>query len=248
MFATSRGFRIRYQVWGSGPALVLLHGLAMWGDRWRDTGYVSALETRFRLVVPDHLGHGQSDMPHEPAAYGLSNLATDVIAVLDAAGVGRAHVWGYSMGARVAENLAVKAPDRVLSLTLGGAAPGLDQEQWRELLPPTVPASWDELFGGLPQAVIDMFKEHNKDFAAIQACVAASSQEATTIRDLQAAPHPTLAYAGADDLPDLVRRQCEALPCQFEIVPGGHAEAFRQSDNILPLVISHIEASAAAPA
>jgi pimeloyl-ACP methyl ester carboxylesterase len=125
MFVNSRGFRIRYQVSGSGPVLVLLHGFPMWGDRWRDRGYVSVLQGRFHLVVPDLLGHGKSDKPHWPVDYGVPNLASDVIAVLDAAGVERAHVWGYSLGTMVAENLAVTVPDRVLSLTLGGSPPAL---------------------------------------------------------------------------------------------------------------------------
>jgi hypothetical protein len=47
--------------------------------------------------VPDLLGFGQSDKPHQPADYGMPNLVSDVIAVLDAAGVERAHVWGYEM-------------------------------------------------------------------------------------------------------------------------------------------------------
>jgi pimeloyl-ACP methyl ester carboxylesterase len=247
MFASSRGFRIRYQMWGSGPALVLLHGFPMWGDRWRDTGYVSALEDRFRVIVPDLLGHGQSDKPHESAAYGMPNMAADVIAVLDAAGADRAHVWGYSMGTNVAQNLAVIAPGRVTSLVLGGYPPGLDQEQERALRGTQVPQTWEEMLDGVPSAVIDMFKAHNEDFAAVQACRAAASETWATIAGLQSAAHPTLAYIGADDdLADLTRQQCVAVPCRLEIVPGNHVQAFRQAGNILPLAISHIDASASA--
>jgi pimeloyl-ACP methyl ester carboxylesterase len=105
--------------------LVLLHGFPMWGDRWKDTGYVAELQDRYQVIVPDLLGFGQSDKPHEPAAYGMLNMASDVIAVLDTAGVARAHVWGYSMGAMVAEKVAVWAPGRVQSLLLGGFRPVL---------------------------------------------------------------------------------------------------------------------------
>jgi len=169
VFVTSRGFRIRYQVWGSGPVLVLLHGFPMWGDRWRDRGYVSVLQGRFLLVVPDLPGHGNSDKPHRPVDYGVSNLAADVIAVLDAVGVERAHVWGYSLGTMVAENLAVTVPNRVLSLTLGGFPPGLDLDQRRAMFPPDkAPVSWDEMFRGWPEPLIDLYKA-NTDLAAVQA-------------------------------------------------------------------------------
>jgi pimeloyl-ACP methyl ester carboxylesterase len=257
MFTTSRGFRIRYQVFGDGPALLLLHGLAMWGDRWRDNGYIDALQGQFRLIVPDHLGHGESDKPHDPAAYGPANLAADALAVMDAEGAGRAHVWGFSMGVTVAEALAAAAPERVLSLILGGHGPGLTEQQRCELLDlDPLPADWDDLFGdGLPQAVIEMFREHNKDFGAIRACVAGLADGATTIGELQAAGHKTLAYMGGDEVwvteepwASLYRRNCEALAAQIEIVPGGHAEAFRQSQNILPQALAHLKAAAPAPA
>jgi pimeloyl-ACP methyl ester carboxylesterase len=245
VFADSRGFRIRYQVWGSGPALVLLHGFLMWGDRWRDTGYVSALENRFQVIVPDLLGHGESDKPHQPAAYGMANMASDVIAVLDAADADRAHVWGYSMGTSVAENLAVTVPGRVQSLLLGGFPPGLDGGERRAVTWPQLPQTWEEMLEGWPQPVADMFKAHN-DFPAVQACLAALADSPTTITDLQAAPHPTLAYIGADDeLADLTRQQCDALPCRLEVVPGEHVQAFRQAENVLPFAIGHRNASAA---
>jgi len=245
VFVNSRGFRIRYQVSGSGPVLLLLHGFPMWGDRWRDRGYVSVLQGRFHLVVPDLLGHGKSDKPHRPADYGVPNLASDVIAVLDAAGVERAHFWGYSLGTMVAENLAVTVPDRVLSLTLGGFPPGLDLDQRRAMFPPAkAPASRDEIFHGWPEPLIGLYKA-NTDLAAVQAIWASLGEQPTTIADLQSSPHPTLAYIGAEDpLLEVTGRQCAALPCRLEVVPGDHMAGFAQAGNILPLAVSHIEASA----
>jgi pimeloyl-ACP methyl ester carboxylesterase len=96
VFVISRGYRIRYQAFGEGPVVVLLHGHPMWGDRWIDRGYVDGLQDRFRLIVPDLLGHGDSDKPHDPVAYGNPNIAADVLAILDAEGVDAAHLWGYS--------------------------------------------------------------------------------------------------------------------------------------------------------
>jgi pimeloyl-ACP methyl ester carboxylesterase len=248
MFAVSRGFRIRYQVFGSGPALVLLHGFPMWGDRWKDTGYVAELESRYQVIVPDLLGHGQSDKPHQPAAYGGKNMASDVIAVLDAAGVDHAHVWGYSMGAVVAQALAVSAPARVLSLVLGGFPPGLDGEQMRAVFgSEPQPQTWDDLLGGWPAPIYEMFRAHNDDLDALLACHSMFGDLPTTLADLRSAPHPTLAYMGADDeRVELARQQCDALPCHLEIVPGEHALAFRQAQNILPLALKHLEETGAA--
>jgi pimeloyl-ACP methyl ester carboxylesterase len=245
VFATSRGFPIRYQVSGTGPAVVLLHGFPMWGERWSDMGYVAELESRYQVIVPDLIGHGQSDKPHEQDAYGAANMASDVIAVLNAGGVDRAHVWGYSMGATVAEALAVSAPDRVVSLVLGGFPPGLDREQWRATFGSEPPQTWDDLLGELPPPIYEMFRAHNDDLEALVACYTAMMADApTAIADLRSAPHPTLAYIGADDgLIELARQQCEALPCRLEIVPGEHALAFRQAENILPLAMKHFEAS-----
>jgi pimeloyl-ACP methyl ester carboxylesterase len=257
MFATSRGFRIHYQVFGDGPALLLLHGLGMWGDRWRDCGYVDALAGQFKLIVPDHLGHGESDKPHDPAAYGPANLAADALAVMDAEGVQQAHVWGFSMGVTVAEVMAVTAPARVLSLILGGYVPGLTRQQRRDALGP-LPSSFDDIFGDdLPREVIDFLSSHNPDFAPIRACVAGVADGDTTVSDLLAASHKTLAYVGADEwwltvtddpLAGVYRANCAALGCPVEIVPGDHALAFRQSQNILPQALAHLEAAAPASA
>jgi pimeloyl-ACP methyl ester carboxylesterase len=246
VFASSRGFRIRYQVFGAGPALVLLHGFPMWGDRWQDMGYVAELESQYQVIVPDLLGHGQSDKPHQPTAYGVPNIASDVIAVLDAAEVDRAHVWGYSMGAIVAEALAVSAPGRVLSLVLGGFPPGLDREQRLSVLWSELPQTWDDLLGGYPPPICETFRAHDDDLEALLAAAALIGDSPTTVADMQSAPHPTLAYIGADDRrTELARQQCDALPCRLEIVPGDHALAFRQAGNILPLAMRHLEAAGA---
>jgi pimeloyl-ACP methyl ester carboxylesterase len=171
-------------------------------------------------------------------------LASDVFSVLDDAGVERAHVWGYSMGARMAEALAVLAPGRVASLVLGGAPFGLTADQWPAERSPTVPQTWEEMLSGLPSSVIAFFRENNDDFAALQARRKADYADdfAVTISDLQAVPHPTFAYIGADDeWLDVARQQAAALPCRLGIVPGDHALAFRKSENVLPLVLSHLD-------
>lgn len=225
---------------------MLVHGYGMWSDRWIDRGYVDGLQHRFRLLVPDLLGHGDSDKPHDPAAYGNPNIAADVLAILDAEHVDAAHVWGYSWGVMIAESLAAGCPERVRSLILGGFPVGLDAGQRAAMEEPAeeLPASIEEMYADWPPELAEIFIARN-DFGALRAVQETVFKFPTTIGDLRAAPHSTLAYYGADDVYfDLARQQAEALPCQFEEVPGDHATAFAQAGNILPAAIAHFDAAA----
>ena len=107
---------------GSGDPILLIHGFASSHVvNWVNTLWVKALTQAGRRVIAlDNRGHGESDKPHDPAAYALPTLAADALAVLDEVGVGRADVMGYSMGARIAAFLALARPERVRSLVLGG--------------------------------------------------------------------------------------------------------------------------------
>lgn len=105
---------------GEGPALLLLHGWGAAGSQWREFGWIDALGSGRRLIMPDVRGHGRSDKPHEPAAYAMDQLVGDVISVLDAEEIREADVCGYSMGAAIAAAAAVAQSHRVRSLTLGG--------------------------------------------------------------------------------------------------------------------------------
>jgi pimeloyl-ACP methyl ester carboxylesterase len=80
-------------------------------------------EANYHLILIDARGHGQSDKPHEPAAYNSPNFTADVVAVLDALAVPKAHFFGYSMGSRIGFGIAEHAPERVYSLILGGNHP-----------------------------------------------------------------------------------------------------------------------------
>lgn len=114
------GTTISYDVSGTGPAVVLLHGSALSRAIWRGLGYVKALHG-FTVVRIDLRGHGRSAKPHESTAYAMDLLVADVLAVLDAAGLAHAAVVGYSFGARVGFSLAATARERVEKLvTLGG--------------------------------------------------------------------------------------------------------------------------------
>ncbi|HVV93919.1 MAG TPA: alpha/beta hydrolase [Hyphomicrobiales bacterium] len=118
----SDGIDIRYVEEGAGDPVLLIHGFASNLEvNWVGTGWVSLLTGHGRRVVAfDHRGHGESTKLYDPDDYRVELLVEDAVRVLDAAGVERADVIGYSMGSRVASYLVDRHPERVGSLVLGG--------------------------------------------------------------------------------------------------------------------------------
>jgi pimeloyl-ACP methyl ester carboxylesterase len=120
-FVTSDGVKIHYVTKGRGTPLVLVHGFALSGEmNWVAPGAVDSLASSFMVVVPDLRGHGRSDKPHDPAAYG-ARFVDDLVALLDRLKIQRAHVAGYSMGGGIGLRLVALHPDRVISFVIGGA-------------------------------------------------------------------------------------------------------------------------------
>ena len=122
-FACNRGQRIHYTVTGSGPLVVLQHGLLMDADSWMQSGIVNGLTDGFRVACVDSLGHGLSDKPTESELYGQEQRSGDIVAVIDDLGYERAHLVGYSMGGWLAVGVAKYRPGRLSSLVIGGWDP-----------------------------------------------------------------------------------------------------------------------------
>jgi pimeloyl-ACP methyl ester carboxylesterase len=118
--------RIHYSVQGEGPPLILHHGTGSNRTTWIRHGYAKVLRERYRLILMDARGHGQSDKPAALEAHALALRVGDVTTVLDALEIPRAHFLGYSMGGWIAFGMAKHAPERLLSLTIGGAHPFAD--------------------------------------------------------------------------------------------------------------------------
>ncbi|HXC54225.1 MAG TPA: alpha/beta fold hydrolase [Rhizomicrobium sp.] len=107
---------------GVGRPMLLIHGFASnRNENWQRLGWYGALERkRIRTVALDLRGHGESAKPHDPALYGREAMAGDILALMDHLGLERAHLMGYSMGARLALAAALRAPHRFATLTVGG--------------------------------------------------------------------------------------------------------------------------------
>lgn len=109
--------------------LVLLHGFT--GDLTTWLTLMEHLPWQQPVWAVDLVGHGRSPVPEDVDAYRMDRQVESVLTALAAAGVTRAHWLGYSMGGRVALALALTAPERVASLTLIGASPGIAEAEAR---------------------------------------------------------------------------------------------------------------------
>lgn len=115
------GARLAYEEHGGGEPL-LLHSGANY-DRRTWSGVRDDLAERYRLVLFDQRGNGDSDKGLE-LAYDPGTLARDVLAVLDACGIDRAHLGGLSRGGRIVLQVAAEHPERVATLLLVSTSPG----------------------------------------------------------------------------------------------------------------------------
>ena len=122
-FATAAdGTAIAYETAGEGTPVVLVHGFgASRAITWANTNWYQTL-TRAgrRLVALDCRGHGQSGKPHDQPSYEEGRMAADVLTVLDALGIAKADIMGYSMGGHIAIRLMHDAPHRIRRAVLAG--------------------------------------------------------------------------------------------------------------------------------
>ena len=121
--ATINGFSMHYQLHGpeSGEPLVLVHGYTGDIGDWFDQ--IDEFSKTHRVLVLDHRGHGDSEGPADISSYTIVQMADDVEALVDHVGFERYHLVGHSMGGGVAQEIALRRAERLLSLTLFGTGP-----------------------------------------------------------------------------------------------------------------------------
>jgi 3-oxoadipate enol-lactonase len=120
LIASNGNIRLHAESAGTGTAVLLVMGLGLPAAAWWRT--VPILARSLRVIAFDNRGCGRSDRP--PGPYALADMAADAVAVLDAAGIDRAHVYGVSMGGMIAQEVGLRYPDRVRALVLGATSPG----------------------------------------------------------------------------------------------------------------------------
>ena len=95
-FVTSKdGTKIAYDVTGSGPAIILLHGGGQERKSWHRAGYVARLAKEFTVVTLDIRGNGESDKPGPVSAYSWERINEDILSVADAIKAPRFALWGF---------------------------------------------------------------------------------------------------------------------------------------------------------
>lgn len=201
---------------GAGEPVLLIHGFGSNHQvNWIGPGWVKTLnETGYRAIAFDHRGHGRSSKSYEPADYTPSRMAGDAAALLDHLGIARAHVFGYSMGARVATFMALEHPPRVGTLILGGLGQGMVEGvgEWdpvaEALLAPDA-ASVTHPRGKMFRAFADQTKS---DRRALAACIE-TSRELVAEEALASLGLPVLVGVGTkDDLAGSARLLAALIP------------------------------------
>jgi pimeloyl-ACP methyl ester carboxylesterase len=210
---------------------------------YRQAGYIDRLATTQRVLIVDPLGHGQSDKPHEAAAYRAPDVAADVIAVLDAAGLKRAALWGYSRGAWLACMAAIEFPHRLTGLILGGA--GLTQPPPTDMPPWVDPLSRGDWAGFWSLFPIPLDAEVRRHFELNDPKALAAERigriESAYVFDLGRVSAPALVYCGGDDDPDDAVPTAQALKTELRIVEGcDHQGAFEAVDSVMPLAVAFL--------
>ena len=121
-FATSLrgGAPLYWESTGTGTPVLLIHGLGLSGGAWWRT--VDALSPTLRVITFDHRGIGRSESLRP--SYTTEAMADDAVSILDELGLESAHVYGISLGGMIAQQLALRHPERIRSLVLGATQPG----------------------------------------------------------------------------------------------------------------------------
>lgn len=230
------GLTIRYAVEGSGPPVLLIHGVGARLDAW--DGVVTALGGRFTTIRYDLRGHGHSTKA--PGPYSATLFAADACALLDHLGVARCHVVGHSLGGLVAQRLALDAPGRVDRLVLLSTVGGRNEDERRRVLERRaivehgIPG--EHFRRSLDRWFTDAFQRANPElierYAARNmendpaAYAAAYRVLATTdlIDELPGIQAPTLIATGEGDIgsnPRMARLMHERIPgSRLQILPG----------------------------
>jgi 3-oxoadipate enol-lactonase len=118
--AENNGVGIYWEETGQGEPILLIMGLGWASCMWHRTRAI--LAAKYRVITFDNRGVGRSEVP--PGPYPIATMAADAAAVLGAAGIERAHIYGLSMGGMIAQEFTLHHPLRVKSLILGCTAAG----------------------------------------------------------------------------------------------------------------------------
>ena len=137
------GVNIHYEAHGDGPAILLSHGYSATCRMW--DGQIAAFKDRYKVIVWDMRGHGESDYPTDAAAYSEALTVGDMAAILDACGETRAIIGGLSLGGYMTMAFHLRHPERCRALMLFDTGPGFKKSEAREAWNQRARARGDDL-------------------------------------------------------------------------------------------------------
>ena len=207
-----------------------------------ELGYVDALKAHHQVILLDARGHGDSDKPHDPAAYDLALRASDVVAVLDALDIPKADYFGYSMGGWIGFGVAKHAPQRFRSFIIGAAHPYPENMQpFRDFMPhrETFSKAIVQAYGGRMTSG-SLARQLNNDLEALRTL----TQDRVSNADvLPSMTMPCMLYVGEADPRFALVKQCAAeMPNvnYFSVPEGDHVGTAMRLDVVMPKVKSFL--------
>lgn len=201
------GLRLHYEIHGQGLPVLLLHGITVsFAGNFAPFGWIAALNARgLQVIGLDFPGHGGSDKPHDPSAYGTTALGQAVLALLDQLGLERVGLLGYSLGSIVALDLLHRQPARwapSVLIATGDGLLGLPPHTPAQLMPRLAAAlRRPEKPRDLPDHVAQYWRFAEKiggDREAAAVCAGASYPPCRTDQAAQVQA-PVLVISGAQD-------------------------------------------------
>ncbi|MHC5307380.1 alpha/beta fold hydrolase [Bartonella sp. LJL80] len=196
------GFRLAFRQEGQGQPILLIHGFGSSARvNWYAPGWFRVLnEAGYRVIAIDNRGHGDSEKSHDPAVYTPEVMAGDAAALLQHLGIEKAHVMGYSMGARISAFMCMLYPTFVNSVIFGGLGIGMvtGAGNWE----PVAEALLADDIASITNARGLMFRKFadrtNSDREALAACVITSKKELTAA-EVHSIKQPALVAVGSLD-------------------------------------------------
>lgn len=265
----TRGCSLHYEIGGAGPDVILIQGVGLHGRGWAPQ--TDTLRARFRCVTFDNRGMAASQ-PVGPEPLTMASMVADVIAILDDAGIERAHVVGHSMGGTIALATAITHPSRVRSLVpMCTFARGADATKptWTMMtvgartmvgtrrmrrhaflemvLPPAALAGKDR--DALAEELVPIFGHDLADRPPIvMKQLDALSRYDATARLAELASIPTLVMAGAQDviaLPAYNRVIADGIPgaTYEEVADAGHGLPITHAAHVNARLARHFDAA-----
>jgi len=233
-YLDANGVKIRYIDTGKGKAIVLLHGGGSNLESWTSQGVVDKLAKDFRVIAFDARGHGKSDSPRDPAAYGRQQ-ALDVVRILDALKIQRAHIIGFSLGSSTVAQLLTLHPERFLTgVQVAGAGrtpeeandPRIETEAAeiardcvsRSRLMRQAPAGMKPTEEEIQLRIIACRADKNFDQLAVAASLRGYKDQAVTNAQMAAVKVPTMGIVGTLDHTFKAMQELKAIRPAIKLV------------------------------